>query len=225
MAICTPGPLTGRISGTVGHSITFASARGTQVLRSAQRPRTKNTPTAINRQAGWAHFALKWKTLTDEERATYATIAAAVTFPNALGISRNISPFQFYMRLNLIRWPNLTSVKDISTPSLALPAPTKVVAAFWEGGPFTINWTDPGGNVDKIRFFAARNVRTTPSYNHYWRQLDADTTSALETKNLYPPFLEILGDPAATEVVSVRTVSFTSEFFYSPAIDINITIQ
>ncbi len=158
MAIFKPGFAIAGLSGTHA-AVVFKNARGSKVLARAPSFAKASSENHMLRQAGLAHYAKSWSTLTDEQRLEWRTLARTVPFVNALGEQRPLTGFQLFLRHHLPLWPRIT------TPLTALPLadqitdPTGSTAAFSEAGAWNITAPLPLPIVLVNRVvFISRNV-------------------------------------------------------------------
>jgi len=174
MARIRPSMLADSISGSVGGQ-TFANTNNGIVVRNKRRPRRKQTTLnpehpdlihlARDRQRSSYLIAQRWwAEFTDDERATWAALAAQASFPNKLGTPKTLTPRQLFLReaiFALLVGPNppvapLTSA--ITPPPLAVNIlDTDINALTFEIEP-AIPGPDPGRLI-----YAWYNPKPTPT--------------------------------------------------------------
>lgn len=97
MAIVKPSPLVGAIAGPVGGVTFVSSGRGMHVRGLA------NTVHRLSAGQGEARGVLSratlaWRGLTDVQRSAWRAGASAIVERNALGVSRALTGFEFFVR-------------------------------------------------------------------------------------------------------------------------------
>lgn len=102
MAIMSPGPLAGAISGDVG-GICFSNPAGSMVVRKKRRQNSLSSRTNSLNQSNMMIITNGWRSLSEENKKTWRNEAQNLTFSNRLGISRQLSGYQYFMKYNLIR--------------------------------------------------------------------------------------------------------------------------
>jgi len=103
MAIARLGSILGGISGTLG-SVNFANTSQGLILKRALRRVDHATEPQLSQRATFKHFQLAWQDLTDLQRTAWRTAARAYTLPNRLGKPTYLSGFQWFVKLNTIRF-------------------------------------------------------------------------------------------------------------------------
>lgn len=96
MAIFKASPIIGGISGSI-QGITFANPRGSPVLRKRQLSRKSLSPSQLSQRASFQASVAAWATFSDAQRAAWRAAASQITLTNRLGLSRNLSGFQYYL--------------------------------------------------------------------------------------------------------------------------------
>lgn len=99
MAIFTPGPAVGQISGRVGGSV-FSHNRGGPYIRNGTIPVTSTTPEAIAAKTRLSTVSTAWKNLTDAQRRAWTDWAVANPVTNRLGHSITLPANAAYISLN-----------------------------------------------------------------------------------------------------------------------------
>jgi hypothetical protein len=121
MALYTPGPLAGQISGRVGASI-FSHNRGGTYIRNGTIPKKVLSPAAIAAKARLTVISRLWASVATDDRTAWATWAATNPITNRLGGKSVLAPHMAYMELNARL--DRGSFSMISVPPVtAAPAP------------------------------------------------------------------------------------------------------
>lgn len=112
MAIFTPGPFAGAVSGPVGGTL-FAHTRKGGVISLRPRRRTNRTNDADRIRARMANMLLEWQQLSANQRTAWDT--AALTWPhrNRLGVVSRVSGHQLFLHVNVQWFPHLTYTEGI----------------------------------------------------------------------------------------------------------------
>ncbi len=100
MAIFTAGPLVGGISGNVG-GVSFANPRGSKVIRKSRRRSPNRTQAQAEKQTTLMNMIHFWQSMATEDRAAWNSAASQLTFPNRLGLARQITGYNYYLQQNL----------------------------------------------------------------------------------------------------------------------------
>lgn len=97
MAIFRPGAIVGGVSGAVGGA-EFLSGRGGAIIRKRQAKRSQKTLAMTNQQAVYQRAVGAWRALSDDNRTLWIQLAKQITTANRLGLHRNLTGFQSFMR-------------------------------------------------------------------------------------------------------------------------------
>ncbi len=151
MAIFTTGGPVGSISGKLG-GIVYVQAKKQAVVR--MRPAKRNA-VSPRRQATLSRFvALQqhWADLTEAERLTWRTAAAATTLTNRLGRSSPPGAFQLFIRENALLQNSPAAA--IETPPIGSRSspPRAVAAVFSASGTYNVQ-AQPGGTALSAIFY------------------------------------------------------------------------
>ncbi len=122
MAIVQLGPIIGRISGNVGGA-SFANARGTTILRKSRRSSFNGSIAQGPPQVKIGVLARIWADKSSLDQDAWRAAATRITFPNRLGIQRNISGYQYFLKINMPL--DLLTAADVLREAVELP-PTNV---------------------------------------------------------------------------------------------------
>lgn len=111
MALFQAGGGVAVISGKIGGTV-FARGPSGPYMRNWVKPIDPNSTRQQSIRFAMAQLSTRWvETLTDAQRAAWATYAANVELPNRLGAMRNISALAMYCRCNV---PRMTCVAPIT---------------------------------------------------------------------------------------------------------------
>lgn len=99
MAIFTPGPLAGQISGRLGATV-FSHNRGGPYMRNGTIPTAVTSTYALNIKANLSARSAEWAGLTDAQRGAWTEWASQNPVTNRLGLQKTLSGHQAYIQLN-----------------------------------------------------------------------------------------------------------------------------
>ena len=191
MAIFTPGPFAGAVSGPVGGTL-FSHTRRGGVLSLRPQRRTNRGFAATRIRARMANMLLEWQNLTPNQRQAWQT--AALTWPhrNRLGIASRLSGHQLFLHVNVQWFPHLTYTEGIfaRTPVdlRVLPPKFPTRLDFTNGGDHLVFFEVPVPTSNSgwlIEIGRPANDRAYRTWNT-WTQLGATTTGTSPTNlNLF----------------------------------------
>lgn len=125
MLIRTTAPVAA-VSGKQGQDIVFFSWRGSQCARDYARPTNPNTAAQQSYRNILSQITKRWKTLTAQQRADWATYAAANKVTNRLGVE--VTPTALGAYLGIASLPKATSDVFVDDPpNQASPAPPTAI--------------------------------------------------------------------------------------------------
>jgi hypothetical protein len=170
MALITPGPLIGTISGSAGGT-TFSHGRGGPYIRTRTVPVNPNTVYQQAVRGFLSQLTVLWSTLlTASQRAQWDAYAEAVLLPNAQGEPRNVGGLGMYIRSNVPRLQaGLSRVDDGPTNHTlaALTNPGLTSASVATGDlTFTFDNTDAWANEDggALFVYGSRAINVTRNF-------------------------------------------------------------
>lgn len=209
MAIYTPGPVVGAISGNLG-GVSFVNGKGSKVIRHARRAgRQANAQTALASSLT-ARFARAWSGLTDLHRASWNTYAANRTHSNRLGVDRPLSGYQEWMKRGLQVTRNAPFLDpnppaDITSPGLF----DWILSAGVVDG-VLLDFTNPTGpGFVRAHFYGRPLFRSTiPAFNNSWRFFGFNTT-VTEQYDLTALWTSTFGDLREDQVIAVRVLNIS----------------
>jgi len=152
MAIFSPGPVVGRISGGLGGHV-FSHNRGGMYMRTRAVPCQPSTPYKTNAMNYFALASQAWKALTDVQRAGWKQWASENLVTNRLGEAKELVANAAYVQLNSrVLWALGTQIDD--PPIGAAPTPLLTITLT----------TDLGVGTFQLAYTA------TPleAYQHLW---------------------------------------------------------
>lgn len=205
MALVRLGPIVQAISGTTG-AVTFVRKGPRTVARRRQGFRLKTSAAVLERQSRMITIRHRWGILTTLQRDAWATYGRTILRRNRLGTLTALTAYQAYIQYHLaqIVWP---IVWESDPPPLARPkSPESLTLAFTCDGPYTLTITPAGWIAsDHLQIFLARSHAYGPlRVLKYYRYIKSLALYPLQTTNLYPATLPILGDLTAGEHIHCR---------------------
>ena len=142
MAIFSPGPVVGRISGRVGGHV-FSHNRGGMYIRTAAVPCQPTTPYKTNAQNYFALASQAWKALTDVKRAGWKQFASENLITNRLGEPKELTANACYAQLNSrILWAQAVQIDDPPVGAAPTPLLTITLTTDLGVGTFQLAYTD-----------------------------------------------------------------------------------
>lgn len=175
MAIFTPGPLIGGISGNIG-GINFANPRGSKVIRKARRPQSNKSEIQLVSQAKLAIVINLWRRKPVAEQIAWKAAAAQIPLPNRLGQQRQISGYQYFIQVNTPLELQVTAdVLDVRVPLPPTAVSTQVTATITFASSIAngieMTFADlPGGSAYSGLVYGRLLYRSTPiQFNNLWR--------------------------------------------------------
>ena len=154
MLIRTTAPVAAA-SGKQGQDIVFFSWRGAQCARDYARPTNPNTAA----QQGWRNtlstLTKRWKTLTANQRADWASYAAANKVTNRLGVEVTPTALGAYLGIASIPFATVGTYADTPPTAAAAAPPTAFVSVKVNGTDLQFNVTHPSAVAGSSLFFYA----------------------------------------------------------------------
>lgn len=141
MAIFTPGPMAGQISGRVG-SVVFSHNRGGTYVRNGTIPIKIMSEAALAAKARLATSSNAWQALTDAQRAAWVAWAQANSVTNRLGHAITLTGIAAFNSLNTRL--RLALAAPITAPPI-IPPPNGLLTLTQQGdigaGAFGLTFT------------------------------------------------------------------------------------
>ncbi len=216
MAIFTPGPLIGAISGNLG-GMNIANTRHGLVARKLPSRTDKKTEAQLRHRARWSKLTRTWNELTPAIRKEWRSGAKLMTYTNRLGITRPMSGFQFFLH----HCGPFVNHDIYLTTRAAGPLPTFLCfnLTFTVTLPDTYEVDWELGWQDMYAFIhSARPYTTKPSTHvHHWKFAHLDTLPFPRPPvNIKDDFIALWGVPRVGEVVWAKVLVY-QQLWYRPA--------
>lgn len=169
MAITSPGPLIGAISGRLG-AITFVRSRHGAIARSSQRTPAVGTQLQIRQAAKMQRARLRWQIITQFKRDQWETAAAQVISRDRLGRRHRISGFQLFCKINAISPTFDTAIHDDALAAYPRPKAFVNIFTFSAAGAYTITVAPAPnpGTIDGLIWCARPISQNTRSSYRRW---------------------------------------------------------
>jgi hypothetical protein len=201
MALIQFGSIVHAASGALG-GVTFSRQGGAPIVRVRPIWRPGSSEAVLAQQALFAQARAEWRELTDDERLTWTRLAAQFSFPNRLGLHRQLSPFAIFVGAavrNLhIGFPIFHSPETRYTDLLG----RTVTLELWPGGPATI--TLPDGSSNQLPHHTVRAQRLFSAHpglpGQLWHTISYPFIQQFST-NFWPELIAALGTPARLEYI------------------------
>jgi hypothetical protein len=166
MAIYTPGPAIGQISGKIGNTV-FTSNRYGQVIRTRTIPTLVQNDYTNAARGRLAALSQDWGDLTDAQKEAWRTWAQVNPVVNRLGASVILQPSAAYIQLNArILQAGGTQIDD--PPTIGAPSAISGMTLTAETVPdlISVAWTSGAlGANEKLAIWAA--VLDNPGRTYY----------------------------------------------------------
>jgi len=137
MAKIVTGGGVAAISGKLGGAV-FASNKGGAYMRAFTKPTNPKTSYQEDARDSLAQYSNEWRTLTDEQRESWAAWAATHPIVDRLGASRNLTGSQAYVKVNA----NRDLAGDATTNSTVPSDPSFVQAIVDVNAPIVADVSD-----------------------------------------------------------------------------------
>lgn len=156
MAIFTPGPLAGQISGSLG-SVVFSHNKGGAYMRNRVTPTKATSEYAVTAKARMTTASQAWQGLTDDQQTAWREWAKTNPIMNAIGQSRIVAGHVSYIRINILAI--MCGVAALTEPPVT-PAPGPLIylalSADIGAGTFDVTFqATPLGATEKLMVWAA----------------------------------------------------------------------
>lgn len=213
MAIFTPGPAVGAISGSVGGSV-FSHNKGGPYIRNRTIPTKATSEYAMTTKAEMTQVSQAWQSETAATQVAWREWAKTNPITNALGQSRTVSGHVAYIKLNATLLAcNLNVI--VLPPVLPAPAPLTSLTASADIGPgtFDIAWTaTPLAATDLLMVWAA--LVDSAGINYVENLYKLIAKSALEAASPLDILAQVtarFGSPSVGQVLHVRAAVVSDE--------------
>jgi hypothetical protein len=142
-------------SGSLGKAIVFSRWKGRPYVRSLVRPHNPRSPGQTSNREMLHYLSQAWSTLTDEQQASWNTLAAAA----------KTSPFNQYVAFNQRNW--MQAIPPVPTPDTvrqSTPSTKPTITATPGLGMMTIGITPQGGPYpDAVLIFRDAETFAVPT--------------------------------------------------------------
>lgn len=213
MAIFTPGPAVGAISGSIGGTV-FSHNKGGPYIRNRTIPTKATSEYAIAQKAEMAQVAQAWQAEDAASRVAWSEWAKTNPITNALGQSRTVPGHVAYIKLNATLLAcNLDPI--VLPPILPAPAPLKSLTVSADIGPgtFDIAWTaTPLAATDLLMIWAALVDSAGINYvENLYKLIAKSALEAASPMDILGQVTARWGTPSVGQVLHVRASVVTDE--------------
>ena len=152
MAIFTPGPVVGQISGRIGGSV-YSRNRGGPYIRNGAIPTVSTSIYAENAKQRLAIYSAYWASLTDPQRLAWKNWAKQNPITNRLGHKIMLSGHMALVQLN-VNIDNAGGTPIVVPPVVAPPTGLLTLSATYDigAGAFDIIYTSTPLSADQVLF-------------------------------------------------------------------------
>lgn len=154
MAIMTPGPTVGQVSGRIG-GIIYSRNRGGAYIRNGSMPTTSTTIYAQAAKALLALTSASWAILTPTQQLAWKTWSTQNPVTNRLGMQHTLSPHAAFVQVNstiLLAGGVAIAIPPVIAPPIAL-ASLSVSASI--AGPIAITFAASPIGANNVLFINA----------------------------------------------------------------------
>jgi hypothetical protein len=137
MAIMTPGPTVGQVSGRIG-GIVYSRNRGGAYIRNGAIPTLSSTPYAVAAKARLADYSKLWADLTSVQKLAWKNWAVQNPVVNRLGHQITLSGHMAFVQLNVVI-SNAQGTLISDPPVVAPPSSLITLSATYDIGAGTTN--------------------------------------------------------------------------------------
>ena len=219
MALITPGPLVGAISGRVG-GLVFRAHGAQSSVRIAPRQRVHSGEYAGYVEGNLSYLLHQWNELTESQRRGWRRAALSIPRVNRLGVSSPISGRSLFIKFHLEGKLAIYGVTTYPPPLGETPPPLSLTAIF-NSGTYTYNVTatfvsSPSGQ--NIALYAARTFRTYQTSRVPQWKLIGLVSTALLPYNIYSGFAARWGQITSGEYYHLKATCQNPSSMFSPPI-------
>jgi hypothetical protein len=166
MAKVTAPLLSMGASGTIGKTMTFGAWKGRPYVRQRVIPANPKSASQYGVRCMMSFLAKQWTNLSAPDKASYSVAAAA----------NSISPFNQFVRENLLRWQTFNTPSQTSPPEEVASAITVTTMTLTGGvGQCTVAITPSTGTaIWGFVLFRSTAEITTPAWSNAVAVIEAD---------------------------------------------------
>lgn len=204
MALMTPGPVVGQVSGRIGGTI-FSHNKGGMYIRNGTKPTKVTTELALKFKALMGKVSKEWQRLTAENRAAWVSYAATNSEKNRLGRSISITGQNWFVRCNTraqaVGGVTLTLPPTIPSPGVSFPT-AFTISKSEEEATFTLGAAL--ANANEVLWIRAA-VTSTPTKNNIenlFKTVTFYATLPIDPADLYEELEAALGTLQVDQYVS-----------------------
>ena len=194
------GAVVGAASGTVG-AITFSNRRGNTIVSTKSQPRDQATQAQLEHRVALAKAAKAWVTITPGAMFNWKLFAARNVRQNRLGVSRQLTAYQFYIKENTLRAQIGATLRTVPPTGGQLGVGSFAGLIFYQGGPYQLDLYSPTQDPNGwYAIYGARSGRTVSFGKKFPRLVYAEHVTGSLSVDLYLEWTNIFGVMASTEI-------------------------
>lgn len=213
MAIFKPGAIVGGISGSVGGA-TFVNSRGSSVLRKRKTRNGRRSQGSVNQSAILQNSITRWRNFSAENKTLWNNAASNATFANRLGQQRNLSGYQYFLKLQTFYFSDFPPVYIVDPPNVTVQFTSSVAS-----GIAVDIQTTGAPDIAQFNIKGMLLYRNTPiKFVNFYKNianLSAPTGFAFDFTFLWEEVfpLPVLGQYVALQYLSVSNNAPTGQIF------------
>jgi hypothetical protein len=190
----------GAASGTLG-AITFSNRRGNAIVSTKSTPNNQATQAQMDHRIAMARAAKGWAAQTPSAMFNWKLFAAKNVRQNRLGVTRQLSAYQFYIKENVLR-AQIGATLHTIPPTLGQRGIGQFAGLiFYVGGPYQLVLNSPTSDPDGwYAIYGARSGRTVSFGKKYPRLVYAEHVTDSFNVDLYTPWTDIFGPMPSGEI-------------------------
>lgn len=187
-----------------------------QYFRNRASPVQPRTPAQLNQRARMSTNAAGWRTLTDAQRAGWASLGAQITRTDSLGQSYTLNGFGAYTSVNNNKLDAGDAVVA-AAPAIVTPAELATVTITLTAAAFSIAYTaTPLPANTRLFIFASPQRSAGVSFNGDYRLLAVTAAAAASPHNLLAAYTARFGVPVVGNKIFVKLETYNGGFKGSP---------
>jgi hypothetical protein len=175
-------------------AVTFSNRKGNAVASMKSSPLDRKTESQVEHQAALALAAKAWANLSYGAQFNWKLFAAKNVRQNRLGVTRQLSPYQFYLKENVLR-AQIGATLRTNPPTKGQQGVGSFSSLLFSyGGPYALDLYSPLNDPDGwFVIYGSHGGKTNAIGKRYPRLVHAEHVTDSLSVDLYTPWTDILG--------------------------------
>lgn len=187
------GAIIGAASGTMG-AVTFSNRKGNAVAAMKSSPIDRQTAAQLDHQAAMSTAAKAWANLSFANQFNWKLFAARNVRQNRLGVTRQLSPYQFFLKENVLRAQVGAPLRTSPPPKGQSGVGSFNSLVFYDGGGYFLDISTPANDPDGyFVVYGAHGGKTNAIGKRYPRVVYSEHVNNGMNANLYTTWTDVLG--------------------------------